>query len=83
MLVEKSKLDPADLIGKTVIITGGGGGIATEAGRALAYLGANVVLAELDEQRGLAAQQDIGTGWRGRVVYHPLGWECPSMSSMP
>ncbi|MCL1846863.1 MAG: SDR family oxidoreductase [Coriobacteriia bacterium] len=72
MLVEKSKLDPADLIGRTVIITGGGGGIATEAGRALAYLGANVVLAELDEQRGLAAQQDIGTGWRGRIVYHPL-----------
>lgn len=72
MLIEKTNIDFDRLLGKTVIITGGGGGIATYTGKALAYLGANVILAELDEQKGLAAENYIGTGWRGKIAYHPL-----------
>lgn len=39
MLIEKLNIDSNDFFGKTIIITGGGGGIAAETGKALAYLG--------------------------------------------
>lgn len=72
MLIEKINTDLNCLFGKTVLITGGGGSIAAEAGRALAYLGANIILAERDEQKGLAAQSYIGSDWKGNAVYYPL-----------
>jgi NAD(P)-dependent dehydrogenase (short-subunit alcohol dehydrogenase family) len=72
MLIQKLNIDSNALVGKTIIITGGGGGIATEAGKALVYLGANVILAESDEQKGIAAEEAIGTEWRGKAIYHPL-----------
>lgn len=31
-----------------------------------------MVLAELDSQKGIAAEKAIGTGWKGKAIYHPL-----------
>ncbi len=44
---------------KTVLLTGGGGGIGFEAARALCYLGAKVIIAEIDRERGRSAEQRI------------------------
>ena len=45
--------------GKTVLLTGAGGGIGVEAARAFAAMGARVVLAEVQRQKGLQAQQKL------------------------
>lgn len=44
------------LQGETVIVTGAGGGIGFEAARALLWLGANVVIAEINQQNGRMAE---------------------------
>ena len=58
MLIEHIT-DTTALLNKTVVITGGGGGIALEAGKALAYMGANIIIGEVNEQRGRAAESCI------------------------
>ncbi len=47
------------LLNKTILITGGGGGIGYEASRAFSYMGANVIIAEIDAQKGRIAQRLI------------------------
>jgi NAD(P)-dependent dehydrogenase (short-subunit alcohol dehydrogenase family) len=59
MLIENSNLKKDCLNGKTVLLTGGGGGIGYETARALAYLGANVIIAEIDQKKGSFAQNSI------------------------
>jgi NAD(P)-dependent dehydrogenase (short-subunit alcohol dehydrogenase family) len=59
MLIENSNLKKDCLNGKTVLLTGGGGGIGYETARALAYLGANVIIAEIDQKKGIFAQNSI------------------------
>lgn len=59
MLIEKSGLAQSTLKGKTVILTGGGGGIGYETARAFVWLGANVIIAEIDAERGKSAQDRI------------------------
>jgi len=49
-------LKPNTLHGETVIVTGAGGGIGFEAARALLWLGANVVIAEINQQNGRKAE---------------------------
>jgi NAD(P)-dependent dehydrogenase (short-subunit alcohol dehydrogenase family) len=44
------------LKGRTVVVTGAGGGIGYEAARALLWLGANVAIAEIDDSKGRAAE---------------------------
>ena len=44
------------LQGETVIVTGAGGGIGYEAARALLWLGANVVIAEIHQPSGRKAE---------------------------
>jgi len=49
-------LKPDALGGETVIVTGAGGGIGYEAARALLWLSANVVIAEINQQNGRKAE---------------------------
>src|SRR5512135_1336217 len=57
MLISQLGLRTDALRGETVIVTGAGGGIGYEAARALLWLGANVVIAEIDQTNGLRAQE--------------------------
>lgn len=52
MLIKNMAGNTSALTNKLVIITGGGGGIAQEAGMALAYLGAKVIIGEVDKEKG-------------------------------
>ncbi len=47
-LISQMGLQPDALHGETVIVTGAGGGIGYEAARSLLWLGANVVIAEIN-----------------------------------
>jgi NAD(P)-dependent dehydrogenase (short-subunit alcohol dehydrogenase family) len=49
-IISQLGLTPKALRGQTVIVTGAGGGIGYEAARALLWLGANVVIAEINQQ---------------------------------
>jgi len=51
------------LLNKTVLVTGGGGGIGYEASRAFSYMGANVIIGEIDAAKGTKAQKLINEGW--------------------
>lgn len=59
MLIEKSNLTRDCLKNTTVLLTGGGGGIGYETARALTWLGANVIIAEIDKEKGMYAQTSI------------------------
>ena len=59
MFIEKSNMNTGTLYGKVILITGAGGGIGFEAARALAYLGAEIVIAEIDKEKGELAQNTI------------------------
>ena len=59
MLITRLGLSPDCLRGETVIVTGAGGGIGYEAARALLWLGANVVIAEINAQNGMKAEQTL------------------------
>lgn len=59
MLIEKSCLSKDSLQNKIVLVTGGGGGIGYELVRALIWLGAVVIIAEIDENRGSQAEKAI------------------------
>jgi NAD(P)-dependent dehydrogenase (short-subunit alcohol dehydrogenase family) len=56
MVISRLGLRPDALRGKTVVVTGAGGGIGFEAARALLWLGANVIIAEIDHQKGRKAE---------------------------
>jgi hypothetical protein len=58
------------LRGETVIVTGAGGGIGSEAARALLWLGANVVIAEINTAAGEQAAVKLGQEFEaGRVLF--------------
>ena len=59
MILEKNNYDKNALQNKIVLITGGGGGIGIEASRAFTYMGAHVIIAEIDVERGKQAQKLI------------------------
>ena len=59
MLISKGNLTQETLKGQVAIVTGAGRGIGFEAARALVWLGANVVIAEIDEKNGKAAEENI------------------------
>lgn len=59
MLLERQNYSRKALLNKTVLITGGGGGIGFEASRAFSYMGAKVIIAEIDTNRGKQSQKLI------------------------
>jgi NAD(P)-dependent dehydrogenase (short-subunit alcohol dehydrogenase family) len=56
VVISQLGLKPEALQAETVVVTGAGGGIGFEAARALLWLGANVVIAEIDYQSGRKAE---------------------------
>jgi NAD(P)-dependent dehydrogenase (short-subunit alcohol dehydrogenase family) len=63
-------LKPDELHGETVLVTGAGGGIGYEAARALLWLGANVVIAEINDAAGVQAAKNLGDEFNpDRVIY--------------
>jgi NAD(P)-dependent dehydrogenase (short-subunit alcohol dehydrogenase family) len=68
MMIARMGLAPDRLHGETVLVTGAGGGIGFEAARALLWLGANVVIAEINEQNGSKAAQALGEEFNQECV---------------
>ena len=70
MVISQLGLKPDALKGETVIVTGAGGGIGYEAARALLWLGANLVIAEIHQPNGrkaeVALEQEFG---KDRVLF--------------
>lgn len=75
MLIKNMVGNTSALTDKLVIITGGGGGIAQETGIALAYMGAKVIIGEVDEEKGRRAEELITALFPGRAWYIPLELE--------
>ena len=59
MVISQLGVNADALSGETIIVTGAGGGIGYEAARSLLWLGANVIIAEIDQQKGLKAEQRL------------------------
>lgn len=69
-IIPQLGLKPDALDGETVIVTGAGGGIGYEAARALLWLGANVVIAEINEAKGKTAAETLAAECKpGRVSF--------------
>jgi NAD(P)-dependent dehydrogenase (short-subunit alcohol dehydrogenase family) len=59
MIISNGGFTRQSLEGEVVLVTGGGKGIGYEAARALIWLGAQVVIAEIDKQAGKAAVANL------------------------
>ncbi len=68
MLLENKQYSREALAGKIVLLTGGGGGIGFEAARALSYMGAKVIIAEIDAIKGKDAQERINSAFQNENV---------------
>ncbi len=70
MLIEKGNLPHNALEGEVAVVTGAGRGIGFEAARALLWLGAQVAMAEIDENNGRVAAQILEKEFgAGRAVF--------------
>ncbi len=65
-LISTGRLTPTSLTGQVALVTGAGGGIGYETARALAWMGARVIIAEIHKSAGKAAaeriNQEMGAG---------------------
>ncbi len=59
MLIESNASLKNSLSNKTVLLTGGGGGIGLEAAKAFAYMGAKVIVAEVDAKKGTLCKEIV------------------------
>ena len=70
MIVSKSTLNRDSLKGEIAVVTGAGRGIGFEAAKALVWLGANVIIAEIDEKTGKTAEENINKDFgAGKAVF--------------
>lgn len=70
MIISKGNLNQESLKGEIAIVTGAGRGIGFETARALAWLGAKVVIAEINENNGKAAEESINKEFgEGRALF--------------
>lgn len=72
MLIEHNTSLKDTLSGQTVLLSGGGGGIGLEAARAFAWLGARVILAEIDAGRGRQAQAAVSEVLPGAAEFYAV-----------
>lgn len=68
MLIEKCKSLKNALSEKVILLTGAGGGIGFEAAKAFAYMGAKVVIAEVDNKKGTYAEDYLNDSFSGHLV---------------
>lgn len=61
MLMEKKMNCKDHLQGKVILLTGAGGGIGFEAAKAFAYMGATIIIADINAEKGASAAQYIST----------------------
>ena len=59
MLIQKANIEHDILQGANILLTGGAGGIGFETARALSFLGANVIIADIDKKKGRYAEKII------------------------
>jgi NAD(P)-dependent dehydrogenase (short-subunit alcohol dehydrogenase family) len=57
MTISKSNFNKDTLKDEVAVVTGAGRGIGYEAARALVWLGAKVVIAEINEENGKVAEE--------------------------
>jgi NAD(P)-dependent dehydrogenase (short-subunit alcohol dehydrogenase family) len=69
LVIAKGKLEKGQLKGKTALITGAGGGIGYEAARAFLWLGARVILAEIDKVKGKRAELELNREFGGKNAW--------------
>lgn len=68
MLIATGRLTRESLAKNVVVVTGAGGGIGLEAARSLLWLGARVVIAELDEHKGTDAVRRLSAEFGADAV---------------
>ena len=71
--------------GEVDIVTGAGRGIGYEAARALVWLGASVVIAEINDKNGKAAEENINKEFGAEKAFFfktDIGNEKKSISSL-
>lgn len=68
MLISTGNLTPDTLDGQVAIVTGAGRGIGYEAARAMSWLGASVIIAEIDGVAGKGAEQKINAEFGNQRV---------------
>lgn len=72
MKIASGTLSASALTDTVVLVTGAGGGIGFEAARSLLWLGASVVIAEIDEAAGRDAARRLEAEWpAGRILFVP------------
>jgi len=64
-----NKLELSNILkGKIILLTGAGGGIGFEAAKAFAYMGAQIVIAEIDHNKGSFAESFINSNFHNNLA---------------
>lgn len=73
MLIEKANTKKNVMQGITILLTGGAGGIGYETARVFSFLGANVIIADIDKDKGLFAEKSINLETSSnRVLFYQI-----------